>query len=125
MFGQRLVAIFLMSLILALIIRPSFKIISFYHNQAEIISTHCVNKEKPALNCKGHCYLTKQLKSSSSEDNNAMPEISIYVPLACEVQGKIKIGKPIYLKKRTKYFSRCQLVSSYLVKVFTPPKSVT
>lgn len=42
----------------------SYLIISFYLNRAEIIEKHCVNKDKPELECAGQCHLKKQLEAT-------------------------------------------------------------
>lgn len=124
MIVQRFIATCLIGFMLTLTVRPSIKILSFYQNQSEIISVHCVNKDKPSLNCQGHCYLKKQLKSSSSNEDNAIPEISIYIPIACALQDILVLKTPIYLNKRVKYFSQNRSVSTYSAEIFTPPKLI-
>ncbi len=42
----------------------SYLIISFYINRAKITEKHCVNKDKPELQCEGQCHLKKQLEAS-------------------------------------------------------------
>jgi len=37
-------------------------------NQNFIATVLCINKEKPALQCKGKCYLVKQLKEQQQQD---------------------------------------------------------
>lgn len=53
-----------------------FSIISYYQlNKAQITEEHCVNKDKPALNCHGKCYLNTLLKTSDKVSSE-----SDYVP---------------------------------------------
>lgn len=40
----------------------TFTIIHFYSNQDEIEAEHCINKDKPEMNCHAQCHLNKQLK---------------------------------------------------------------
>lgn len=47
--------------------------VSFDINQDYIASALCVNKTKPELNCKGKCYLNKQL-SQSERDQQERPQ---------------------------------------------------
>jgi hypothetical protein len=57
------------------IFSQSYLIISFYLNRAEITEKHCVNKEKPELECAGQCHLKKQLEATkpTKELNNDLP----------------------------------------------------
>lgn len=44
--------------------------VSFKWNQEYIATTYCENKQKPALECDGKCYLKKQIqKQQESEDS--------------------------------------------------------
>lgn len=44
----------------------------YYHlNKKYITEKLCENKDKPELNCNGHCYLTKQLKKAEEAEKNA------------------------------------------------------
>ena len=53
----------------------SYLIISFYLNRAEITEKHCVNKDKPELECAGQCHLKKQLEATkpAKELNQDLP----------------------------------------------------
>ncbi len=46
----------------------------FQFNQTEIIENFCLNKDRPELNCDGHCYLAKQLKSLEEKEKKANSE---------------------------------------------------
>ncbi len=56
----------------------SYLIISFYLNRAEITEKHCVNKDKPELQCAGQCHLKKQLEASkpAKDLNQDLPNSS-------------------------------------------------
>ena len=65
---------------LSTIISPAYNVVHFYINQTEITDKLCENKDKPELNCNGHCYLkkelTKQNKINTEQDNS---EIRLFV----------------------------------------------
>jgi hypothetical protein len=42
---------------------------SFYLQRDFIVSVLCENKAKPAMKCKGKCYLNKQLQKHQQEEN--------------------------------------------------------
>ena len=58
------------------IVSPMLTIGLFYANQDSIVEKHCENKDKPSLNCKGHCYLKKQL-SSNKEKSSQQKSINL------------------------------------------------
>lgn len=41
---------------------------NFYLNQRAIAKEFCVNKDKPAMHCNGHCYLKKQLENEHQQE---------------------------------------------------------
>ncbi len=57
-----------LGLFLTTVLGPIYTICTFYANQIEIEDLFCENKDKPELNCKGHCYLQKQLKGTANQD---------------------------------------------------------
>lgn len=46
--------------------------VSFKWNQAYIATTHCENKQKPALECDGKCYLKKQIKKQQESEDSPL-----------------------------------------------------
>ena len=60
-------------LLFAFFLRPATKItiISYYSlNTNSIVQKYCINKAKPELKCNGKCYLKKQLKFSTNNNNH-------------------------------------------------------
>lgn len=55
------------------LVGPLVTVGHFYINQQEIEALHCENKDKPAVSCKGHCYLKKQLTNKSNV-NKELPQ---------------------------------------------------
>jgi hypothetical protein len=57
----------------------------FKVNQAQIIEKYCVNKDKPEMECNGHCHLKKELNKTKvaeeqeedGENRNRLPEIEL------------------------------------------------
>ncbi|MFK8037244.1 MAG: hypothetical protein AB8B74_03055 [Crocinitomicaceae bacterium] len=124
MIVQRLIALFLASFMLLLIVRPSIQILSFYKDQANIISKYCVNKNEASSKCEGHCYLKKQLKATSqSSETDVLPEVIIYSPLAFTGRDFLRLSVPLYLLKRNNYLNFIESISDFSEDIFTPPKS--
>ncbi|MFZ1527451.1 MAG: hypothetical protein WAT19_01795 [Ferruginibacter sp.] len=46
----------------------------FYTNQAVIAKTLCINKDKPASKCKGHCFLSKKMKAAEDKQEQESPK---------------------------------------------------
>ncbi len=42
----------------------------FYQNRQWVAAKLCVNKNKPALKCNGHCFLSKKLKAAEEQQEN-------------------------------------------------------
>lgn len=121
---KRIIALSLVTVLLAVMVSPSFKILSFYKNQAEITAKFCENKDKPVMECNGKCYLKKQLKAVAEKpENKAIPEVSVFIPLAFNNASNIIVLTPAYSNKRVSFFTVEQAEVSYQAEIFTPPKS--
>lgn len=46
-------------------------------NQDYIAVYFCINKNKPALNCNGKCYLTQKLQEAQNEKQQNLPPINL------------------------------------------------
>lgn len=73
-------------LLFSIIARPAINIgtIAYYQlNLNEIIDKYCVNKDKPALQCDGKCYLSQHLglTDSASEKGASFNFNESFVPL--------------------------------------------
>ncbi|MDX1365868.1 MAG: hypothetical protein R3243_16810 [Arenibacter latericius] len=54
-----------------MLIKPFWPVAEYIVNYDYIVENLCENRARPALNCDGKCYLSKQLaKESESEDKN-------------------------------------------------------
>ncbi|MDX1349540.1 MAG: hypothetical protein R3279_04795 [Putridiphycobacter sp.] len=122
---QRFISVIIIGVLFAIMAQPTLKILHFYKNQAEIIAKHCVNKDKPAMHCEGHCYLEKQLTENKTQpESNALPEISIFMPLAALCSFEIELLQPTYASKRKIFYLASEKVKAFHGDIFTPPKSI-
>jgi hypothetical protein len=65
---QKLLHIFLSACILFQSLVGAFLVLSYEWQKKEIAATLCVNKNLPAKNCQGKCYLKKQLKKAEETE---------------------------------------------------------
>lgn len=65
---RRLIALTLLLALLSSILAKLFVYAEFRSNQAYIASTLCENRDRPALNCEGKCYLMKKLKAAEDKE---------------------------------------------------------
>ena len=55
----------------------------FSLNQDEIIAEYCINKDKPELECNGHCHLKKEIQKvqvfqdDDQRENERLPQIEL------------------------------------------------
>jgi len=88
-FSFLLVGLFLLALI-----GPVTTIVHFYKNQSAIEEAFCENKDKPMLQCHGHCFLKKSLKNTKLVDQQESPnelKVSILLPFAFEELNSIDL----------------------------------
>jgi hypothetical protein len=72
---QRYIALFLAILFLLQPVSKVLYVVDYSLNKAYIISTYCINREKPQLACEGKCHLTKQLtKAGQAEKAHLVKE---------------------------------------------------
>lgn len=77
----RLSSILLAVVISFQVLQKTWIVLSYHIHQDFIAANLCENKLNPASNCKGKCYLKKQLQSSSDEyaTSSTMPTITAKV----------------------------------------------
>jgi len=66
-----------------ILVAPAITIGVFYLNQKTIIIEKCINKDKPELNCNGHCYLNKELnnyKTLNTDKEQSEQQLYIFTP---------------------------------------------
>ena len=105
--------------------------VSFKWNQEYIATTHCENKQKPALECDGKCYLKKQIKKQQeSEDSPLVSKKGQFVDFFIKQESKIlsftTFQTPIKIITLGKvlFFENLELQARLLVtKLLRPPAS--
>lgn len=121
---KQVIALVIVCLILAVTITPTIKILHFYNNQAQIIADFCMNKDKPALKCEGHCYLQKQLAETEPKTpvDESLPEMEIFSPAFVVLNTEISFKSPTH-KCQKDYFAAIEgSIKSFVGEIFTPPK---
>jgi len=92
---KQFLVIFFATMMLVLTTRNILTIASFKINQNFIANNFCVNKDKPAMCCKGKCYLTKKVieQDTTQEDSPNM----VYEQVMYYTQLSFKIPPPMIL----------------------------
>lgn len=116
-------------LFLSILIQPvlNIGIVGYYQlNINEIIDKYCVNKDKPALNCDGKCYLSQQLnKVEDGEDKEGiMFQLENISPLFVyhTHQNNAVAQSLILLEKKSMPIYIDNYTSTYLSKILEPPR---
>lgn len=84
----------------------------------------CENKDKPAMQCNGKCFLMKVSKSSTSNPEKPATQIEWEQLVYCEVNSNTEqLAAPIYI---TTYNSHSLLINSEgnHTRIFRPPELV-
>jgi hypothetical protein len=96
---------------------------SFKANQDEIAKTLCIKKEVKKNNCKGKCYLAKQLKKSAEEEKKSSSNISEKQELVYPLTTLEYNFDPFDIvgKKRMMVSLHCGKPKSIPFSIFHPP----
>ncbi|CAA0143496.1 hypothetical protein ACE1MK_05380 [Tenacibaculum maritimum] len=114
---------FFVVLYLVAMLRPMAPLVTYAINYDYISKVLCVNKNNTEMNCKGKCYVMKQLQQQQEDDFNAL-QISMkdypigfieLMPLIPS-QPKINITKPFFLQQKYSYLADRS--------VFHPPNTI-
>ncbi|MDR7131440.1 hypothetical protein J2X69_003804 [Algoriphagus sp. 4150] len=93
-------------------------------NKAYIIENFCINKDKPAMNCDGKCFLAERMKAEKEkQDANSTYKFSVdfgvYVPAPASNHGFAKI----FISVNTAVCAYLEPFTSLLInEVIKPPK---
>lgn len=85
-------------------------------NIHEIIEQYCVNKDKPALQCDGKCFLAQQLnKVSDSDENSSEKFLSVifesFIPVYISTHPEVKFYSFNAFSTKEKEFKYCNTYS--------------
>jgi hypothetical protein len=94
----------------------------FIINQDFIARVLCINKENKPLHCKGHCYLSKQLKKQASQEQNAQKNLTIKTgeSLFC-YPAIFKFPDLQFLPKQVSTFTAISYQFTCIGSIFRPP----
>ena len=117
-------------LILTVLIQPLWQLgilISFQINQDYIAENLCENKDKPKLQCNGHCQLFKQLGETKGPQNsifqkNIAQDFEVYCQslFVCSISKK---RKSIFIPENKYQILDINLEQdAFVIGVFRPPQ---
>ena len=93
----------------------------FFLNKSYITKVLCINKAKPKMDCKGKCYLAKQLKEQEKQDQQAP------VAKKFKIEVLFNLSEPLQINickqgGKVEYLPAYSLpLSSFPHSVFHPP----
>lgn len=67
-------------LALYILLKPAVPVADFIFNYGYIIAELCINRDKPELDCKGKCYLKKELAEASEKENPISQDRKVPMP---------------------------------------------
>ncbi len=101
--------------------RAALPYIEYEINKEYIAENLCQNKDKPFMNCKGKCYLKKQVKKAEKEEKKQNPFITSENSLLFFFSAKRTILIPI--KETINNFKSVSFYSfEYIPKLLKPPQ---
>jgi hypothetical protein len=68
---NRLLAFFLVGLVLLQTLGREVLVLDYQLNKAQITALYCVNKARPQLHCNGKCHLAQQLRKADGTDKKS------------------------------------------------------
>ncbi|MCB9198302.1 MAG: hypothetical protein H6600_07575 [Flavobacteriales bacterium] len=105
--------------------------VHFKANQTDIAKEYCINKDKPELQCNGHCHLQKELSEVSDLTNSPIVEkeqkshSQNYLLSFFLGYGSLVFNDStnfIIESNRLLCWSETNSKSDFLLKIWTPPK---
>lgn len=103
-------------------LRPVMPLANYLINQDYIAEFLCINKDKPALECNGKCYLAEQLKKASEEKEKNLPAIAMEeypIGIVLFISFQTETTTKIFPKANFRYNNNYSF--AYLNSVFHPP----
>ena len=64
---------FIFILVLFILFKPAWLLVEYIANYEYIVEELCENRDKPALQCNGKCYLAKRISGTSENDEKSTP----------------------------------------------------
>lgn len=118
---KKLIATFILCLVLVHSFQTAAILFRFYANQAAIAERLCENKNRPQLKCKGRCQLGKALAKAANEEKGTQSSFKLIE--FHYLTSTIDITHPNFLETVTKVYGihLTRLLDGYRNAVFQPP----
>lgn len=115
------------SLYVLALIRPVVPLISYSINYDYITEVLCINKENPALECDGKCYLAQEIQKTrvqESEDSTVSLSIVDFdkFPIAYQDNLGYKSNSFNFSANTRIYSNTKKETSTYITSIFQPPE---
>jgi hypothetical protein len=120
---HRILAFFLVTLMLLQTLGQEVLVVDYQLNKARITELYCVNKAKPMLHCNGKCHLAKQLRKAEGGDKKA-PELLAKVKYEVLPMAALLLPQPQRWPLAARPYARPALTRYVAVPgrgVFRPP----
>ena len=122
---KKVVAIFLVNVILLQCSMKLLIFVCFEANKDYIARTLCENRDKPQIHCNGKCYLAKKIKKQEEQENKIPAALKgIEKSMVSFYEDIYKIEWAIFYQDKpvTPYDVTC-FATSYLKSIFKPPRT--
>ncbi|MBH8567399.1 hypothetical protein KB206_00775 [Microvirga sp. STS02] len=120
---HRILAFFLVALMLLQTLGQEVLVVDYQLNKARITQLYCVNKAKPMLHCNGKCHLAQQLRKAEGGDKKA-PELLAKVKYEVLPTAALQLLQPQRWPAAARPYARPAMVRYTGVPgrgVFRPP----
>ncbi len=123
--------LFSIFILLSFSIRPVIEVSNVLYYQLNIdtiVEKYCVNKERPKLQCNGKCYLAKQIKQQTAQnetnsDNQRILITEAFIPLFFQEHSIDISNKTLVTTENQKNWKIKQLLPQNISKkIDQPPK---
>ena len=93
-------------------ISQGITLLHFFTNQKQLTVLHCVNKDRPQLQCHGRCFLSKQLSELRQQEQSDYKQRTLYTlstsifSMLCLFYQDLQeflIFQPVYIFQRWEY----------------------
>ena len=120
---QRILAFFLVTLMLLQTLGQEVLVVDYQLNKARITELYCVNKARPMLHCNGKCHLAQQLRKAEGGDKKA-PEMLAKVKYEVLPMAALLLPQPQRWPAAARAYARPSVARYAAVPgrgVFRPP----
>jgi len=91
-----------------------------------IIETYCINKDKPALQCNGKCFLSKQLTLDANQEEIPQEQqlqiIEAFYPLFYQNEMLVDISSTITIRADNNFSYYLGTIETFQESIDPPPQ---